>query len=117
MHVIEYLDGATFRWTHPAFLLRCSFSGSVVVTLETRGLRGRIDQSEILVVAGGRIVEDIAIDARKNIRLHLRRDPEQAVEGDILVIARELREPSTGDTPGRWLGLPLFSVSLQRSGQ
>lgn len=62
-HAIEYLDGAPFRWTHPAFLLRCPFAGPLVITLETRGLRGRIDPSAVLVVAGGRIVEDKAIDA------------------------------------------------------
>lgn len=115
VHAIEHLDGTPFRWTRPAFLLRCSFSGSAVVTLETRGLRGRIDPAEILVANGGRIVEDIAVDAHENIGLHLRHGPDQAVESDILVIARESREPSTGDVPGRRLGLPLFSVSLKRS--
>ena len=114
-HALEYLNGAPFRWTRPAFLLRCSFAGSVVITLETQGLRGRIDPSVVSVVAGGRIVKDIAIDARGNIGFSLRHDPDQAVESDIFVITAELREPSTGNIAGRRLGLPLFSVSLQRS--
>lgn len=114
LNAIEYHAGIPFRWTRPAFLLRCSFSGSIAVTLETRGLRGPIDPSRILVVTGGRIIEGLTIDAAGNVEFRIQHEADQAVESDILIIAPELREPSAVSVPGRRLGLPLFSIGLRR---
>lgn len=116
VHAIEQFETAPFRWTRPAFLIRVAFSGSVVLSLETRGLRGAIDRSEITVVAGGRIIDDVAIDAQQTVAIGLRSHRDQTAESDILVFTTEVCEPTGGGAPGRRLGLPLFSVSVQREG-
>ena len=114
VHAIEFRDGNAFRWTLPMVLLRCSYSGPIAVTLETQGLRGHIDHSDILIIAAGRIVDNVAIDEGHNIRFRLGYHPAQAAERDVVIIIRELGERSTGNMRGRRLGLPLFSVGLER---
>jgi hypothetical protein len=116
LHAIEFRKDAAFRWTLLIVVLRLSFSGPMTVTLETRGLRGGIDRSDVAIMAGGRIV-DVAIDEANNIKFHLGCDPGHAVEDDVLVIVPALCEPSVGSLPGRRLGLPLFSVILESDGE
>ncbi|MDI1265149.1 MAG: glycosyltransferase [bacterium] len=115
VHAIEQFEAAPFRWTRPAFLIRVAFSGSAVLQLETRGLRGEIHPSEITVVANGRFIDDVTIDTEQTIAIRVS-PRDQATEGDILVFTTEVCEPAAGGAPGRRLGLPLFSVSMQRVG-
>jgi hypothetical protein len=116
VHAIEQFAAASFRWTRPAFLIRVSFSGSAVLLLETRGLRGEIDPSEITVVADGRFIDDVTIDAQQTVAIRVRGLHDQTAESDILVFTTDVCEPAAGGAPGRRLGLPLFSVSVQRAG-
>lgn len=112
-HAIEFHEETAFRWTLPVVVLRFSFSGPITVTLETRGLRGRVDPSDIVIMAAGRLVDDVAIDEAHNIKFHLGHDHEHAVEDDVIVTIPALCEPSAGALPGRHLGLSLFSVNLE----
>ena len=116
LHAIEFREGTAFRWTLPVVVLRLSFSGPITVTLETRGLRGRIDRSDVVIMAGGRMI-DVTIDEAHSIKFHLGYDPRHPVENDILVIVPALCEPSAGSLPGRRLGLSLFSVTLESASE
>ena len=97
------------------FLLRVALAASKgVLTLETRNLRRPIDLSDIAVVVGGRILssEDLEQDDIGNIKLNIQAASRLAGETDVVVIVRELCEPSTKNGRGRRLGLPLFSVGF-----
>jgi hypothetical protein len=86
-----------------------------VLTLETRNLRSQIALQDIIVVVGGSLLpsEDFELDGIGNIKLKLQ--PPLALQGetDIVVIVRDLCEPSVKNGHGRRLGLPLFSVGFE----
>jgi hypothetical protein len=115
IHALENIDDATFRWTRPVFLLRLALSGNSTVTLETRNVRRGISLSDIAVVVGGRMIssEDLALDDAGNIKFNIEAQAAPPGEIDVVVIARELCEPSTKCGHGRRLGLPLFSVGFE----
>jgi hypothetical protein len=71
--------------------------------------------SDIVIVVDGRVLSstDLAIDGIGNIKFRVQVQPALNVETDVVIIVRELVEPSTKDGHGRRLGLPLFSVGLE----
>jgi Nucleotide-diphospho-sugar transferase/Glycosyl transferase family 2 len=114
LHALEYFDEKAFRWTHPVFLLRLALTADGVLRLETRNLRPQIGLSDIVVVVGGRIPKDLSLDDAGNIRVTVEAPSTPVGEVDVVVMVRELCEPSAKSEPGRRLGLPLFSVGFER---
>lgn len=115
LHSIERLGERSFRWTQPVFLMRLALvAGQGALTLETRNLRPGLVASDVAVVAGGRLLSstDIAIDD-ENLTFKINAPSAPPCETDVVVIVRELSEPSANDQPGRRLGLPLFSISFE----
>jgi hypothetical protein len=110
LHALEHLGDKAFRWTHPVFLLRLAPTANGVLSLETRNLRNPIGLSDVVIVVGGRVVssKDIDLDGIGNIKLHIH--PPRAA--DVVIIVKDLREPSSVSGPGRRLGLPLFSIGF-----
>jgi hypothetical protein len=116
LHALEQLGEDAFRWTHPAFLLRLAPIANGVLTLETRNLRSQIGLSDIMAVVDGALLrsKDLELDESGNIKLNIRPAVASERETDIVVIVRELCEPSSSaGGPGRRLGLPLFSVGFE----
>jgi hypothetical protein len=116
LHALEHFDGKAFRWTHPVFLLRLTrATADGVWTLETRNVRPQIGLSDIVVVVGRRIPTpaDLALDEAGNIKVTVEAPSAPVEEIDVVVMVRELCEPSTKSGPGRRLGLPLFSVGFE----
>lgn len=114
LYSMEHLGEGSFRWTQPVFLLRLALvAGQGTLTLETRNLRPGLVASDMAVVAGGRMLSstDIAIDGGK-LTFNIKAPSVPPCETDVVVIVRELAEPSVNDQPGRRLGLPLFSISF-----
>lgn len=115
LYSMERLGEANFRWTQPVFLLRLALvAGQGALTLETRNLRPGLVASDMAVVAGGRMLSssDIAIDGG-NLTFNIKAPSAPPCETDVVVIVRELSEPSVNDQPGRRLGLPLFSIGFE----
>jgi hypothetical protein len=117
LHALEHVGAATFRWTHPIFLLRLALQTKGVLTLETRNVGRQIDLSDIVVVVGGRVLSpgELMLDDAGNIKFNIEPASATAGETDVVVIVRELREPPRENEGGRHLGLPLFSVDFTLS--
>jgi hypothetical protein len=115
LHALEYWDGDAFRWTNPVFLLRfLPVASGGVLTLETRNIGRSVSSSDLVIIVGGRVLssKDIVLDDAGNIELGIEAGSLPSGEIDIVVIVREIYEPSTGDSIGRRLGLPLFSIKF-----
>ncbi|QWG25019.1 glycosyltransferase [Bradyrhizobium sediminis] len=115
LHALEHPGEEGFRWTQPAFLLRLALvAGKGELTLETRNVRPGIHVSDIVVVAGGRMLspQDIALDEAGNLKIDIKAPTPPPGEIDIVVIVRELAEPPADNAHGRRLGLPLFSIGF-----
>lgn len=114
LHALEHFGIDAFRWTHPIFLLRLALKANGVLTLETRNVGRRIGLSDIAVVVGGRVLSsgELVLDEAGNIKFSIETTSATVGETDVVVIVRELCEPSVENGFGRRLGLPLFAVDF-----
>jgi Nucleotide-diphospho-sugar transferase len=117
MHALERFGQDALRWSYPVMLLRLVLPGAGTLRLETRNIGRRIALSDIIVVAGARVlpVGAFSLDDTGNIEIDITNSPALPVETNIVIIVPELSEPSAGTGPGRRLGLPLFSIGFDRA--
>jgi hypothetical protein len=115
LHALEQLGEDPFRWTHPVFLLRVAPAARGLLTLETRNLRSELSLSDIMVVVGGKFLlsGQIERDATGNIIFSIPAPSGPGGKIDVVVIVRDLCEPSDESGPGRRLGLPLFLLGFE----
>ena len=112
LHALEDHSQGMFRWSHPAFLLRLAPTVMGMLTLETKNLRGDLNLSDVMIVAGGKVLlpGQIERDGTGNISFNIPAPSGPGADIDVVVIASALCEPAGDNRPGRRLGLPLFSL-------
>jgi len=118
-HGLERHDGRWFRWTAPVAAFRLAVPpGDHVLSLDTGGLRGAPLGYVRDVYAGPRRIPRASLrqdGLRLTVPLGTARGARTAPAG-VIVLCRPLEPRRNGARDARALGMPVFSVELQREG-
>lgn len=117
LHALEEHDGLRFRWSEPIALLRLPpLEGDHAIEIETAGLRADPLDYLTAVCIGGRVLPRPLVAARGGtLRVSLPAPWAARARRGIVLVADPLIPSRSGSADGRALGIPIFSIALERA--